>query len=93
MKHPVVTAITALHPDFMKGIGATNAQIVSPRSLRFDTQAPGKDGVNRIKVTAEQGKLRVTFYRIEEVEMLYDLPPENLQTAIQAVYGKGAPQA
>ncbi len=79
-------AITAnLREKMMKDLGATNGKPVSERTLQFDCK-PKADGTNRIKVTmTENGKLMVRGYKIEETDMMFDIDPASLETALQNI--------
>jgi len=79
-----MTAITAsLSKSLMESIGATNAKPVSDRTLQFDC-APKSDGTTRIKVTmTSTGKLMVRGYKVEETDLIFDVEPGSLETAIK----------
>lgn len=83
-----MTAMQKVLPaEFLEQLGATNFQICSTRSIRFDLPKPAADGTNRIKVTIEKGVFMVRGYRIEETEMLYDVPADLTQNAVKTIAG------
>ena len=79
-------AITAnLTRALMKSLGATNPKPVSERTLQFDCK-PKADGTNRIKVTiTSDGTFQVRGYRLEETDLLYSIPAENLEAALKNI--------
>lgn len=79
-------AITAnLTKRLMTSLGATNAKPVSERTVQFDC-TPKADGTNRIKVTiTSDGTFQVRGYRLEETDLLYSIPAENLEAALKNI--------
>lgn len=77
-------AIVANIPsELMTSLGATNPKPVSARTLQFDCK-PKADGTNRIKVTlTEHGKLMVRGFKIEETDLMFDIEPGSLATALK----------
>jgi len=81
-----VKKIAAACPvEFMQELKASDVMIVSQRTVKFNVPAEAGEKINQIKVTHDNGKFMVRFYQVTEVEMLYDLPAENVSTAIKAV--------
>lgn len=86
LEQTVEAVSQAIPPELLTQLKATNPKIVSTRSVRFDIP-DGKDGINRIKVTLENGKFLVRFYRVQEVEILYDMPAANVADGIKTILG------
>lgn len=88
-KLPLKAIILNLSPYDLEAIGATNACITSPRSVRFDLpNGKANGGINRVKMTArEDGSVDVSFLQITEVDLLGGVQPENLMQAIQNFTG------
>lgn len=85
LKKTLVAAQQSLPVDFMKKIGATNIQLASERSLRFDLPATAT-GVNRVKVTLQiNGEWRLRTYKVEELEDVPGIAPDSLVGAINAL--------
>ena len=72
-----------LGATFLKSIGATNIQPSSSRSLRFDI-APGRGGINRVKVTETNGTATISFLQITEVELVSGVCPADIEKVIAA---------
>jgi len=90
MNHPVVPDLAkvmqVMTPDLVESMEGTNPQAVSERTARFDV--PEKmDGINRIKITAVGEKFMLRFYRVEEIDILYEIPPENVSSTIKRRMG------
>jgi hypothetical protein len=81
-----MVAIThAMSKTLMQELGATNCKPVSERTLQFDCK-PKADGTNRIKVTiTSDGTFQVRGYRLEETDLLYSIPAENLEAALKNI--------
>jgi hypothetical protein len=89
IKQTVLAASEAIPVEFMKQIGASNVQVVSDRSLRFDI-TPTAAGVNRIKITLQpDGEWRLRTYKVEEMEDVPGILPASLTAAIAQIAGIG----
>lgn len=80
----MVTITGALSKSLMHELGATNIKPVSARTLQFDC-TPKADGTNRIKVTLQDGKLMVRGYKVEETDLIFDVDPSSLATALKNI--------
>lgn len=78
--------------DHLKAMGATNLQMVSARSLRFDLpDRKTKDGrtINRVKLTArENGTVDVRLQEVVEHELLGGVPTDGVQHALDTFLAK-----
>lgn len=65
-------ALLHISPAKLVEIGATNITQVSARTIRFDLpDGKGKDGVNRVKITArEDGTLDVRLIEMVERDLI-----------------------
>ena len=73
----------------MAAAKASNPQICSARSVRFDLpDRAAKDGINRIKITnMGDGTFRVQFLKVEEIDLVGGVPPERLSEVIKQFTG------
>jgi hypothetical protein len=83
----ILAIAKAIPKSALAALGAENLQIVSDRTARFDLKSPSKDGINRVKITHENGKFLIRTYRVEEVEIAYGLPTENVLPTIRHLIG------
>lgn len=74
--------------EHIAALGATNLQMVSARSLRFDLpDLKLKDGrtVNRVKLTAHQdGTVDMRLQEVVEHELVGGVPTSGVQQALEA---------
>lgn len=89
VKQTISAAAEAIPAEFMKQIGASNAQVVSDRSIRFDIKQTSA-GVNRIKITLQpDGEWRLRTYKVEELEDVPGILSASLTGAIAQIAGIG----
>lgn len=83
------SALKAIDPKKLLAAGATNIQMASPRTFRFDLpEGKGKDGINRIKVTArENGTLDVRLIEMIERDLIGGVAPDALPALIANAVG------
>lgn len=85
----VATIFGSLNPAKLAKVKATNVQIPSARSVRFDLpNGIATDGINRIKITdMGDGTLRIQLLRIEEIDVVGGVPPEKLGQVLSTFTG------
>ena len=87
---PVARVNEALGANFIKKLHGENVRVVSHRSARFDIPET-ENGINRVKVTAmEDGTFMTRFYKVEEKEMIHDLPMDRVEGSIEAMLAMGS---
>lgn len=79
-------------PAALESIGATNIQMASPRTFRFDLPAGtvGKEhhNINRVKITArEDDTLDIRFIEMVEHDLVGGVPVDNTRATIEAFTG------
>lgn len=95
MNHPappalkkVASIIGCFDPQKMKAAKVMNPQLASLRSFRFDLpDGAAKDGINRVKITDVDGTYRVQFLKVDEVDLVGGVTPENLTKVIRQFTG------
>lgn len=82
-------ALKAINPSKLHAIGVTNIQMVSARSMRFDLpDGKGKDGINRIKITArENGTVDVRLIEMNERDLIGGVAPDALPGLLSTAVG------
>ena len=85
----VATIFGSLNPVKLAKAKATNVQLSSARTVRFDLPSgTATDGINRIKITGMgDGTLRIQLLRIEEVDVVGGVPPEKLGQVLSTFTG------
>lgn len=81
-KGAMIKALAAKH-------GATNVQLASGRSLRFDLpDGKAKGGINRVKITArENGTVDIRLLQVVEVDLIGGVEPANVAKTLAAFLG------
>jgi hypothetical protein len=76
-------------PSAFEFMGASNVQIVSPRSIRFDLpDGKAKDNINRVKITArEDGTIDIRLFEMRELDLIGGIAPANVASTIEAFTG------
>jgi hypothetical protein len=75
-------------PQKMRAAKVSNMQVASLRSIRFDLpDGAAKDGINRVKVTNVDGTFRVQFLKVEEVDLIGGVAPDELTHVIRQFTG------
>lgn len=84
-KEAMIAIAKAIPPEAMQKLGLSTPAMTSPRSVEFRLEKPAAQGINRVRVSKDGDAFLVRFYRIEEVEIAYAVPPGNLQSAITTI--------
>lgn len=85
IKENIAAIEKALPVEFVKSLKATNANIASERTVRFDVPTEQKDTVKRVKVTKTSDGFTVKLYRVELTDQIDMIKPEGLQSVIKAM--------